>query len=64
MATGMSDRTIRNGIQELRDSESLEPGRQRRPGGGRRSRESEQPDLLKALDALLEPTVREIQCRR
>ena len=32
-ATGMSDRTIRNGISELSDPQSLTAGRQRRPGG-------------------------------
>ena len=58
LATGMSDRTIRNGIRELGGSEHLESSRQRRPGGGRHSREKEQPDLLDALDELLEPTVR------
>ena len=58
LATGLSDRTVRNGIRELRNPVDLDQGRQRRPGGGRRSREVEQPALLKALDALLEPTVR------
>lgn len=58
VATGMSDRTIRNGIRELTGPDELGPDRQRRPGGGRRSREREQPRLLEALDSLLEPTVR------
>ena len=58
VATGLSDRTIRNGVQELADGDDLEPSRQRRTGGGRRSREYEQPELLDALDALLEPTIR------
>ena len=58
VATGLSDRTIRNGVQELADGDDLEPSRQRRTGGGRRSREDEQPELLDALDALLEPTIR------
>jgi len=58
LATGISDRTIRNGIRELAGPNDLEPDRQRRPGGGRRSREQEQPGLLDALDLLLEPTVR------
>ena len=58
LATGISDRTIRNGIRELAGPDDLEPDRQRRPGGGRRSREQEQPGLLDALDLLLEPTVR------
>ncbi len=38
-ATGMSDRTIRTGIAELDDPQALASGRQRRPGGGRKSRE-------------------------
>jgi len=58
VATGISDRTIRNGIAEIDGPDPLEPGRQRRPGGGRLSREQEQPDLLGALDGLVEPTVR------
>jgi hypothetical protein len=49
-ATGMSDRTIRTGIEELADPNAVEPGRQRRVGGGRNSRESEQPELL-AVDS-------------
>lgn len=57
-ATGMSDRTIRTGIRELEDPRPLSPGRQRRPGGGRKSREQEQPDLVDALEALLEPDFR------
>lgn len=35
VATGMSDRTIRNGIGELRVWDRLAAGRQRRNGGGR-----------------------------
>ena len=58
LATGISDRTIRNGIRELAGPDDLGPYRQRRPGGGRHSREQEQPELLEALDSLLEPTVR------
>ncbi len=33
LATGMSDRTIRNGLQELESPETLPAGRQRREGG-------------------------------
>ena len=58
LATGISDRTIRNGISEIAAPEDLEPGRQRRPGGGRPSHEDKLPELSEALDALLEPTVR------
>jgi transposase len=57
-ATGLSDRTIRNGIDELTGGEERELGRQRRPGAGRKSRVAEQPTLLAALEALVEPTSR------
>jgi transposase len=57
-ATGLSDRTIRNGLQELDCSEVLDSGRQRRPGAGRKSRVDEQPTLIPALEALVEPTSR------
>ena len=54
-ATGISDRTIRNGIRELDDPGSLPADRQRRAGGGRKSREQEQPGLVEALEALVDP---------
>ena len=57
-ATGISDRTIRNGIRELHDPEALDLRRQRKPGGGRRAREDTQPDLIQALEALVEPVTR------
>jgi transposase len=57
-ATGMSDRTIRNGISELNDVDPLPSDRQRRPGGGRKSREQEQPDLVDALERLVDPVSR------
>ena len=34
LASGISDRTIRNGICELECGDDLEPNRQRKPGGG------------------------------
>jgi len=58
LATGLSDRTVRNGIQELDSPDALAPDRQRRAGAGRKSREEEYPALLEALDRLVEPTVR------
>ncbi len=58
MATGISDRTIRNGIRELDDPDTLPPDRQRKPGAGRRSREEEEPGLIEALEALIEPVSR------
>ena len=57
-ATGISDRTIRNGVRELKAADSLQGDRQRRPGAGRRAREVEQPKLIGALEALVEPTER------
>ena len=48
-ATGISDRTIRTGIKELDDPEAAPADRQRRVGGGRKSREQEQPQLIAAL---------------
>ncbi len=57
-ATGMSDRTIRNGIKEIREDRTVPTGRQRRVGGGRKPLESEQPHLLDAVVNLVEPTER------
>ncbi len=57
-ATGISDRTIRNGIREIENPDLLPPDRQRKPGAGRAAREQEQPDLIKALEALIEPVAR------
>ena len=57
-ATGLSDRTIRNGIRELDDPHAPPPHRQRRTGAGRRSREVEQPGLIEALEALIDPSTR------
>jgi transposase len=57
-ATGISDRTIRNGIRELAEVDSLSPDRQRRAGAGRRAREVEQPELIGALERLVEPVAR------
>ena len=58
MAIGMSDRTIRNGIRELDDPNAAPLDRQRREGGGRKSREHQQPDLLEALESLIDPETR------
>jgi Rhodopirellula transposase DDE domain len=54
VATGISDRTIRNGIRELNDPNPLPPTRRRRLGGGRKSRTDEQPGLVAALEQLVE----------
>jgi transposase len=57
-ATGISDRTIRNGIRELNDPNPLPPNRRRRCGSGRKSRTDEQPGLVTALERLVEPDSR------
>lgn len=63
LATGLSDRTIRNGIKGLSRPDEL-GGRQRKPGGGRKRRELDQPGIMEAPDALVEPESRGIPCRR
>jgi transposase len=57
-ATGLSDRTIRNGIKELDDPNAPPASRQRRSGGGRKRREQEQPGLIAALEKLVESGTR------
>lgn len=57
-ATGISRRTIQNGVAELILSDRLAPDRQRRPGGGRKSRETEQPGLIEALEKLVDSGTR------
>jgi transposase len=58
-ATGISDRTIRNGIRELNDPNlACPPNRRRRRGSGRKSRTDEQPGLVTALERLVEPDSR------
>ena len=57
-ATGLSDRTIRTGIKELDSPELLSSTRQRKAGGGRKSREEQQPDLIPSLKKLVESTTR------
>lgn len=58
LATGLPDRTIRTGIQELHSDNPLDSGRQRRSGGGRKPLEQAQQDLVDAVDRLVEPTER------
>ena len=61
-ATGLARNTIITGTRELgyRQShpEEIVADRIRRPGGGRKSLVETDPDLLKALDALLDPMTR------
>src|SRR3974390_2742835 len=58
-ATGLSRNTIRAGVHDLREtSDPLPEGRVRRPGGGRKARVQEDPNLMRALESLVEPTTR------
>jgi transposase len=59
-ATGMSRTTIHVGFKELQSGRSSSPpsGRVRRKGGGRKPLVHHEPDIIQALDALVEPTTR------
>ena len=56
-ATGIGSSTIWRGLQEVEAGEKLEPGRVRRPGGGRKKAVDRDPKLLGAIESLVEPTV-------
>jgi transposase len=57
-ATGLSDRTIRNGIRELSNPNAPPATQQRRAGGGRKSRDTDQPALIAMLERLVESGTR------
>jgi transposase len=62
-ATGLSQTTIRAGLRELdsqstSDTHQVTSERLRRPGGGRRALVAQDPGLLKALEALVDPVTR------
>ena len=57
-ATGLSDRTIRNGIKELDDPNTPPASQQRRSGGGRKRRELEQPEVVAALEKIVDSGTR------
>ena len=60
-ATGLGERTMRRGCQALRhDPPPMRPARQRiqRSGGGRTPLQACDPDLVSALEALVEPRTR------
>ena len=56
-ATGMSRVTIHQGLAEL-DQGALPPERSRRPGGGRKKLQEQDPSVLKHLQALVDPSSR------
>ena len=56
---GVSETTVRKGVFELEAGQApFPPGRVRRPGGGRTSAARQNPDLVPALLALVEPDER------
>ena len=61
-ATGLSRKTIRAGIHEMRHGacgvSAPETARMRRPGAGRKRRAAQDPTLLGDLETLVEPTTR------
>ena len=60
-ATGLSRPTIHSGLRDLAlpsKQRAVNATRVRRPGGGRRSLTANDPELLRALEALVEPGTR------
>jgi transposase len=57
-ATGVSRRVIRQGMAELKQPSQVEPGRVRRPGGGRKKASDLDPSFRTDLEKLLESTTR------
>jgi transposase len=55
-ATGLSRSTISRGLRELESGEALDPGRTRRPGGGRKRTAEKDERLVVDLEGLVEPT--------
>jgi transposase len=56
---GVSETTVRKGVVELEAGQApLPPGRVRRPGGGRKPAARQDPELVPALLALVEPDER------
>ncbi len=53
-ACGLSRKAIAKGILEIKEGESPSEGRIRRPGGGRKKITVSDPDLLTALESLIE----------
>jgi Rhodopirellula transposase DDE domain len=59
-ATGLSRTTVHAGMRELKAGQrrTIETGRSRKTGGGRKPLTYHNPDLLGALEKLVEPTTR------
>src|SRR3990172_11540188 len=57
-AMKMSRTTIHQGMKEIREPPRATVGKLRKKGGGRKTIKFKQPDLLKTLDGLVEPTAK------
>jgi hypothetical protein len=57
-ATGMAENTVRAGLRELEAGHTLEPGRVRRRGGGRKPLSETDPTLVADLERLVDPDSR------
>ena len=57
-ATGMAENTVRAGLRELEAGHTLEPGRVRRRGGGRKPLSETDPTLVRDLERLVDPDSR------
>jgi hypothetical protein len=56
--SGLARSTIYRGLSDIRDSICAPPGRIRKPGGGRKSKASQDPTLVSDLKMLVEPATR------
>jgi hypothetical protein len=59
---GMAENTVRRGLRELQNPESIESERVRRPGGGRKPTSQIDPTLLSDLESLVAPETRGDPC--
>ena len=56
--TGIARSTIGRGVEEIEEKEQVGAGRVRKPGGGRKTKRSQDSALLPALERLVEPATR------
>jgi hypothetical protein len=57
-ASGLSVPTVRKGVTELAETTELAPEQSRRAGGGRKRAEVADPELMAALESLVDPVTR------
>jgi len=57
-ATGITDKTIRRGLQELQVGKRAEGGRIRQIGGGRKRLTEQDPTVVQDLELLVDPVTR------